>query len=57
MGREIRFFSAWILKASHNFIQEFDPTNFGERNRNQTDYDITTILHDLTLFKVTALSI
>jgi len=30
-------FSAWRLKATHYFIQDFDATNFSESNRNQTE--------------------
>jgi len=43
-------------QASQYLIQEFDATNYNERNNNQTELDITAILHDLTVFMVAALN-
>ena len=65
MGTEIRLMlgrhmirnAIGRLKASHYFIPEFKATNLSERSKNQTEYDITAITHDSTIFiVVTALN-
>jgi len=43
-------------QASQYLIQEFDATNYNERNNNQTELDITAIPHDLTVCMVAALN-
>jgi len=45
----------WKLKASH-YLHESNATNFSERNKIQTEWDITAIPHDYIVFIVTALN-